>query len=248
MGFLSALGSFFSGVCSAVGSICSSIGLGPIGTALTAAIAALNPVVGLIIAAIPLVCKIIDLLAPKEVKTEEIRTGELAVKAEVCQDIKPENYESYSEYIKAVSEDVDKDPVKKASVEDKMKTRTEEEENAHKLVSVAIAGKVIAEKLDTDDVDPVFLGKINACGFDADKTVNFIKGLQEEGVSTTDVNKYFDGDLRGEDFEKAGDAVKDALGKVDPSLKTDEQKVAAENQMFKDIDAAIEDIKAETEA
>jgi hypothetical protein len=66
-----------------------------------------------------------------------------------------------------------------------------------------------------------------------------IKGLQDQGLNTTDVNKYFDGNLHGEDFKKAGEGVKAALEKVDPSLKTDEQKIEAENQMFKDIDAAM---------
>jgi hypothetical protein len=238
MGFL---GSLFSGICSAVSSICSAIGLGPIGTALTATITALNPVIGLIIAAIPLVIKIIELVAPKEVKAKEVESGELAVKAEACKDIKPDNYESYSEYINAVHESVEKDPAKKAQVEEKMKTRTEEEATADKLVSVAIAGKILAEKLNTDYVDPAFLGKANACGFDAEKTVNFIKGLQDQGLNTTDANNYFDGNLRGEDFKKAGEGVKAALGKADSSIETDEQKIESENKMFKDIDAAIKE-------
>jgi len=239
MGFLDALSGFISGVCSAISTICSAIGLGPIGTALAEAIKVLNPRISLIIEAIPLVIKIIELLAPEEIKAEELESGELAVKAEACKDLKPENYESYSEYIKAVHENVENDPAKKDWVKNEMKTRTEEDAVAHKAVSVAMAGKIVAEKLDTDNVDPVFLVKANAFGFDEEKTVNFIKELKNQELTTTDINKYFDGNLSTNDYEKAGEGVRAALGKIDPSLKTDEQKTAEVNRMFDKIDNAV---------
>jgi len=230
---LNDLSSVISDVCSTLESISSTLG------SLLPLIMEMHPTAGLIIAAIPLICKILELLAPDVFEPGEIENGELAVKAEVCQDIKPEDYETFSEYIKAIHEEIGKDPEKKAQVDERMAARTEEEATAYKLVSVALAGKIVAEKLDTNYVDPALLGKLNACGFDADKTVNFIREIQKQGLGAADANKYFNGDLRGGDFEKAGEAVKAALGKIDPSLKTDEQKTEAENQMFKDIDAAV---------
>ena len=241
MGIFSAIGSFISGVCSVVSSICSAIGLGAIGNLLTVAITALNPLLGLILAALPLVCKILESLAPKEVDPEEIESGELAVKAEVCQDIKSENYKTYSEYIKAVREEVARDPSKRALVDEKMKNRTEVDENAHKMVSIAMAGKIISEKLDIDYVDPILLGKLNACGFDADKTVKFFKESKDLGLSTTNISKYFDrgGGLSTKDYERADENIRAALGKVDPSLKTDEQRIVALNGMHGKINDAL---------
>ena len=123
MGLFSAIGSALSSavssVCSAVGSACSAIGLGSIGTVLTTAITALNPVIGIIITAIPLVTKVLGLLAPKEVKPQEIESGRLAVMAEECSNIKPENYDSTSAWIKAIRDDMEKNPEKEVNVNEK---------------------------------------------------------------------------------------------------------------------------------
>ena len=232
MGLFSAIAGFIGGICSAIGSVCSAIGLGSLGTVLTAAITALNPIVGLIMAAIPLVLQILKILAPNEVKPEEIENGELAVKAEACKDdIKPENYKTHSEYIQAVRESVENDPEKKAWVDEKMKTLSPEDLTVYKCISVGMAGQLVAEKLGTEAVDPAFLAKANAIGLDAEKTISLIKGLSDQGVSTNNASKYFEGNLESADFEKAGESIKFVMGKIDPSLSV--------NSMSEKIDAAI---------
>ncbi|MHC6201764.1 hypothetical protein ACYULU_01055 [Breznakiellaceae bacterium SP9] len=246
-GIVSAISSAVSSVCSAVGSVCSAIGLGSIGTALTAAITALNPVIGLIIAAIPLVTKVLGLLAPKEVKPEEIESGRLAVMAEECSDIKPENYDSTSAWIKAIRDDIEKNPEKEVNINDKIKNLNDSERSAYQLVSVGIAGKLAGEKLKTDDIDPVFLAKANAMDLGAEGTISLIKGIAGEGVSTSDVNKYFDGSLSGEDYKNTAAAVKSVLEQIDPSLNTEDKKNSQLNTWSEKIDAAVEKTKAEME-
>jgi hypothetical protein len=239
MGLFSAIGSMFSAIGSAVSSICSAIGLGSIGTALTAAITALNPVVGLIIGALPLVGKIVGMLCPKELNTEEVESGRLAVMAEDCKEtVKPENFDTYSEYIKAIRENCDT-----AQVDEKMKTLSPDEKTAHQLVSVGLAGMLVAEKIGAQDLDPAFLGKVNATGMDAEKTISLVRGLSDSAVATSDVSKYFEGNLGAADMVRVEAGLKSALEKTDPSLKTEDSKNAAINDMAAKIDAAV--VKAE---
>jgi len=248
MGLFSAIASFITGVCSAIGAIASSIGLAKIGMLLTAAITALNPIIGLIIAAIPLVLKILEMVAPKEVKPKDIESGELAVKAESCKDIKPESYKTTSEYIKAVQESIESNPEKRAWIDEKMNSLTPEEKDAYKLVSVGMAGVLVAEKLNTEYVDPAFIAKANAAGLDAEKTISFIKELSAKELSTSDANAYFDGNLGGDAFEKARDGVKSAMGKMDTSLTTEEQLKNAVTVMFEKIEAAEVEAKEKLES
>jgi hypothetical protein len=222
MGLFDAISSFFSGVASAIGSICSALG-GPLGTALVVGLTALNPILGLIVAAIPLITKIIDILLPKEINPQDIESGKLAVMAEECPDIKPENYETVPDYIKALNEKVDHEKVNA-----KMETLTPEQKTAYQLVSLAMIGPLVAEKLDAKDgeFDLAFIAKANLLSLSPEKAVAFMKDLQAEGVSTTDANKYLEGALSGDDLEKAAAGMKAALEKLDTSLKTDEQKEA----------------------
>nr|AGS53545.1 hypothetical protein [uncultured bacterium contig00062] len=229
----------FVSICGAIGSACATIG-----SALAVAITQLKPIIDLIIKAIPLIVQILQMLAPNEVEPKEVETGELAAKAEVCKDdIKPENYDSYSEYIHAVRDCVENDPVKKAEVEEKMKGWSENDTKAYILVSAGMVGELTAEKLGTDYIDPAFIAKANSIGLSAEKTISLIQGLDKLGVNTTEVNKYFDGCSKGADFEKTDKAIKTVIGDIDPSVKTEEQKIAALNQMSEKIDADVKAIE-----
>ena len=244
MGIWSAIGGFLSSVVSGIGSVLTAIGLGPVATALNVAFTAVKSLVGLIVKAAPLVTQTVEKLAPQVIEPKEIESGKLAVKAETCKDIKPENHQSTSEYIKAVREDIANNPEKQAGVEERMKNLSPKDETVYKVVSVTLAVKVAAEKLGVPDLDPPFFGRVNAMGLDAGQTISMVKGLHEEKVSISDVNKYFDGSLRGDDFEKADAGIKAVLEKMDPSLQTEDQKNAAINRMADKLDAAIQEEEA----
>jgi hypothetical protein len=214
------IGDLFSGLVSAIGSICSSIG-GTLGIALTVGLTALNPILRLIIAAIPLVAKIIELLAPKEIDAEDIASGKLAVMAEESPDIKPENFESVSDYIKALKENADME-----KVNERMKNFTPEQKEAYQMVSLGIIALYLGEKLETSEgeLDLAFLAKANVLSLSPEKIISFIKDLDSAGISTSNVNKYLEGTLRGDDVEKTDAGIKTALEKLDESLTTEEQK------------------------
>jgi hypothetical protein len=155
--------------------------------------------------------------------------------AEDCKDtVKPENYETTSDYIKAIKEKCDME-----RVNEKMKNLSNEDKTSYQLISVGLAGSLVAEKLGTQDIDPAFLGKVNAAGLDADKTISLIKGLKESNVGTADVSKYFEGNLSAADMDRVDVGLKSALGEMDPSLKTEDSKEAKVNDMSTKIDAAV---------
>ena len=234
MGFFSGIGSALSSVCSAVSSaisgLCGRIGSTVLGGAVSSMFTRLPliidetripEIVGIVAEAIG---KILKVLFPEE---EEMDSPEdLAMKAEKDEQ-KPEDFDSAQEYINHLREDI------KLSKEDKerLNKMTDEERSAYSLTGTYIYTKAINEKLGLDND---WLKKTELTGLTVDNLVDaaklfnvispdkfiaYTKYLISNGVDMKQFSDYLN--HRSENFladEKVQDALIGAIGEQNPGI------------------------------
>lgn len=211
MGFIdsvcSAVGSAISSVCSAVGSLCTNIG-GAVMGGVSSLVSSIAPALGLephFLAFVAIVSILAELFTdkPKEEKPEEI-----GMKAELA-DKKPENFDSISDYLEYLRNEVKLDPAK-------LEKLTPEERQKYQLVGLGLYIKDIEErsglKLDPDFVKAI--PKLKDQGYEAADIANLMQSMKKNGV--TDMKQYVDfmkGDLQpgSPERQQVGASVKDMV-------------------------------------
>lgn len=197
----SAVGSALSSVCSAVGSLCSGIG-GAVMRGVSALAPTLAPHILVFVAVISILAELFT-DKPKEEKPEEI-----AMKAEQA-DKKPEDFDSISDYLEYLRNEVKLDPAK-------LEKLTPEERQKYQLVGLGLYIKDIEEKsglkLDPDFVKAI--PKLKDQGYEAADIANLMQSMKNNGV--TDMKQYVDfmkGDLQpgSPERQQVGASVKDMV-------------------------------------
>lgn len=209
----SAVGSAFSSVCSAVGSLCSNIG-GAVMGSVSSLVSSFLPVLGPTLeVALSVFVAVVSFLAelftdkPQEEKPEEI-----GMKAEQA-DKKPENFDSINDYIEYLRNEVQLDTAKleKLTPEERQK-----EIQKYQLVGLGLYIKNIEEQQGVK-LDPDFLKsipKLKAQGYEAADIANLMQSMKNNGV--TDMKQYVDfmkGDLQpgSPERQQVGASVKDMV-------------------------------------
>jgi len=216
-----------SDISSYISGICSKLGLDD--PMLIEAKDALSPMLALIVASIPLVLTILDKVAPGVIKREDLESGKLTEIIKVSGK-NPDEYDSHKDFIKAANEDFEKDPKKQALVKERMNNLKDVEKNIDKAAGVALAGKVIGEETGIGYMNLSFWVIMNKYGFGADKAMDFIKAVVDEGMTVQDVEDYFNGRLPAEKNKRVGAGIKNVLKQLD-ALETDKQQTDAVNNM-----------------
>lgn len=197
----SAVGSALSSVCSAVGSLCSGIG-GAVMRGVSALAPTLAPHIWVFVAVISILAELFT-DKPKEEKPEEI-----GMKAELA-DKKPEDFDSISDYLEYLRNEVKLDPAK-------LEKLTPEERQKYQLVGLGLYIKDIEErsglKLDPDFVKAI--PKLKDQGYEAADIANLMQSMKKNGV--TDMKQYVDfmkGDLQpgSPERQQVGASVKDMV-------------------------------------
>lgn len=206
MGFFSAIGSFISGAVSAVTGAIGSIGSSVAGIA-TNLLKVATPYIGAIIEAITMVGKLIGVLSPND-DVEEL--GAKAMQA----DKKPEDFESISDYIDYLRNDItiDKEKLKSADKTTKL---------ASQAIGASIAAKGIEEKLDTS-ISMEFWKEVAKQKLKEGEIVKTIETYKKNDLDTADYEKYMIGDMKVDDRKKHSNALIEAYSELEPNLSKDE--------------------------
>lgn len=216
MGFFSSLKGAVSSVCSAISSACSACAsfLRP---AVEIGLRIVGPILRAVTTLLIDLCKLIGIDVVNE---EDVKDGKLGIMIEDTADsIKPEDYKTTAEYIKAV-----KEKVNTAAVDAKMETLSAEEKEAYKLVSASVLNKIASEKMGVEP-DFEFYTRVTEMGLNCEQTKTMIDTFKKHGIENlADVSSYFNGTLDDAKMDKVDEAIKDGLSNIDPTLQTDEQK------------------------
>lgn len=230
MGFWSSLCSGVSSVCSSLCSVCRSFVVGP---ALEIGLKIIGPILKAVTTLLLDICKALGI----DVATEDVEEGKLGVMMEDVKDtVKPDDYDSTAEYIKVV-----KEKANMGAVNAKMEKLTQEQKEAYKLVSVSVVNKMASDGLGVKS-DLKFYTRVVEMGLDDQQTIKLVQGLKEYGIEDlADVSSYLDGDLDMEMMDLVDEAMKEGLKKMDPDIKTDEQKESALNERLRIMEEKMKD-------
>lgn len=216
MGLFSGIATGISNFCSAVCSIASSIG-GSIGRIVPKIF---NPTVFSTIEAITIAIKVIGAaigaLAEALGLTKEESPEEIGMKAEEAekQGIKPENFDSYSEYIEHLRNniEVDKDKLINLSPEDKLK---------YTAVGAVILAKGIEEEVNME-IPAEFIAEIGKLKLEAQDVRAYIESFKEFGLNLKDFSNYFKGTISDDRYEKVGNSIESAIKILNPEMSDSE--------------------------
>lgn len=207
---LSAAGSFISG---AVSSLSSSIG----GAISRLAPNIVKPFLGLgigeILTAIQVISIVIGAIANiLGVKEENESPEEIGMKAEEAekQGIKPENFDSYQEYINCIRKEIqiDKNKLDNLSAEDKIK---------YGVVGSAILVKGIEEK-EKFEIPAEFVSEIGRQNLSIEETRQYIKEFKSENLQLKDFTTYLKGTTEDKIYEKVGNAIESSIRALNPDI------------------------------
>lgn len=213
MGFFSAIGSFISGVAGAIFSGIKAVGsaLMVVGNALFRGIA--NLVEG-----------ISNFLNPSN-KIDEKDYERFSYTAKV-KDIKPENYESVSEYIKEV-----KESMKKLTPEDEIKLENLDKEEKKYFRSDAMATQVQAFAEEIGLKEPIPFGALKGAvevKMEAKEFKQMAEDYRDGKIPTMDVDKYLENKLNANEDVKMYEYLKEKLNKMNENLSASNEEVKGE--------------------
>lgn len=215
------LGAFISGVgsalCRGVSAVCSTIGRGvaTVANALVTSIGKLTvekleramDVISIVIGAIAEIFSLKD----KEETTEEI-----GMKAEEAakEGVKPENFDSYEEYINHLRENVeiDKSKLENLSKEDKMK---------YTAVGSSILVKGIEEK-EEFEIPGEFVAEIGRQNLSVAETRQYIKTFKNEDLQLKDFASFLSGTIDKKVYATVGNAIESAIKNLNPDMTENE--------------------------
>ena len=202
MGFLGAIFVFFSSVCSSVGSALCSIGSQIASTIAKAApvlVEIAKPVLEIakvvVEVVIEAVVKIVDGVAKAlGVVEKDIEPDELGARAMAHPEIKPESYDSYSDYIKELGKaDFDREEFDKLSPAQKA---------AATAVGCGIEAKAIAEKMEMNIPMDFFVASVKG-KMSANDVCGLLNAMKSNGITDAGVfSQYTQGTLSPEAEKK----------------------------------------------
>lgn len=235
MGFFSAVGSFFSGlgsalssglstmvqgltgIASAIGngikSLCESVGSEALGVIGCIAISILIPGFGIpeILAIIQCIAQVVKILGVNE---GDDSPEELGMKAEIA-DKKPEDFDSIEEYIKYLNEEVELE-------ENATENLSETDKVKYGALGTALNIKAIEEKYDIN-LSPDFLRDITLMKLTGEEVAKCIDKCKENDINDVqDMTDYLRGKDTHSDKSKVSDAIVDSMSEVYPELSKDE--------------------------
>jgi len=196
MGFWSGLGSLVSSACSFVGSCVSSVGRALVGAA-TTVIEKLGSVIDTVVNVVKSVGVALGIIKPED-NIEELG-------ARACEsDLKPENFDSVTEYIEHLKNDIELD-------KEKFESRSKDVRLAHKGIGLAIMKDGIKEKSGIEITDDFLLhvGKNNISG---SETLGIINSFKLNGETSTEkFDTYMKNTMTLEEKIKIGGIIVDGF-------------------------------------
>lgn len=225
MGLFQGVVNVVSSVCSGISNVCGKIGKGIGEFAKNVFIPALFPPLGGLETAIKIIGGIIGVIAEAlGLKKPEEKPEEIGIKAEEAANngIKPENFDSYSEYISYLRENikVDKEKIDNLSDEERLK---------YTAVGSSILVKGIEEK-EKIEIPAEFVLEIAKQKLQAEEVREYMKNFKESGLQLSDFTKYLKGTLDSNAYEKVGKTIENAIKTLNPQMSD------------QDIDNKIEDM------
>lgn len=214
---ISGVSSLGSALCRGVSSVCSTIGRGvaTVANALVTSVAKLTvekleramDVISIVIGAIAEIFGLKD----KEETPEEI-----GMKAEEAakEGVKPENFDSYEEYINHLREniEVDKSKLENLSKEDKMK---------YTAVGSSILVKGIEEK-EEFEIPGEFVAEIGRQNMSVAETRQYIKTFKNEDLDLKDFASFLAGTIDKKVYATVGNAIESAIKNLNPDMTENE--------------------------
>ncbi|ETJ17702.1 hypothetical protein Q604_UNBC18735G0004 [human gut metagenome] len=218
MGILNSIGSAISGAISVVGSLVSSLSSSIGGAIAKLAPSIIKPFLGLEIGNILIVIQVIatvigriaDMLGVKE---KEDSTEEIGMKAEEAEkkDIKPENFDSYQEYINYIRQEIEID-------KKKLNNLSDEEKVKYGTVGTAILVKGIEEK-EKFEIPAEFVVEIGKQDMSMEETRQYIKEFKEQNLELKDFTNYLKGTIDNvKTIREVGHAIESAIKELNPDM------------------------------
>ena len=202
----SAVGSFVSSVCSGISRAVSSVGRAVVDTA-TSIVNLGIEMATKVGQAIKAVAEHLGILTPEE-KLEEL--GEKAMMS----DKKPEDFDSFNDYINHLRNDVQIDREKLGSLDEK-------ELMVRSAIGASITLKGINERLDTV-VTPEFMATVAKQDLTAKEIVATIEGYKAKDLNPNDYSLYIDDELSLDESSKHSSALVEAYQKLEPELSLEQ--------------------------
>lgn len=151
------------------------------------------------------IAKALGLIEDKSIETEEL--GDKALQAEM-EGIKPENYKTYQEYMKAI-ENFELDP-------EKAKNWTPEEKVGK---GIEITSALLVEKYGPD-IESLLVEVVkNPEYFNNNRIEEYIKLVSDKKISYSEISDYLDGNIRKfEHQDKINNAMLDVEKRINPDI------------------------------
>lgn len=215
----SAVSSFVSSACSAIGSACSAIGgalfagasgIGALATGIVGSIVAVT--LPEIVIAIQVIGAIVSVIAEAlGLKNKEETPEELGMKAEEAEK-KPEDFESTETYIEYLRKEVEVDKEKLNNLKDEDKIK-------YAAIGSSLYIKAIEEKYDMK-MPVEFWTTVADLKMDGEQVKEYIDSFKKHNIEDmSDMTGYIKNDLQdGKDKGKISDAMIDALKEINPEL------------------------------
>jgi len=198
MGILSDL---WDATCSCVRSCCSKIGSAI--NAVSSSLAEIAKPLLEVVARLPevlikaVVATIHSIAVALGIVEDKVEPEEIGVRALEYPEVKPENYDTYEEYINALME-------KDFDFESWEKNASVEEKATATVLGSSLEAKAVAEKIGMNIPIVVYLTAHNN-GYTPKELQKAFESLKANGISDAGViTSYFNGDLKGEMNEKVG--------------------------------------------
>lgn len=215
--FLSGVGNAISSFCSKISDACERIG-GSIGSFAEKVFSpVLFPTITLLEAAVKVIGAVVgaiaDLFGIKEVdETPE----EIGMKAEEAanQGIKPDNFDSYEEYITYLRDNIEIDKNKAENLSD-------EEKLKYTAIGASVLVKGIEEK-EKIEIPAEFIAEIGKQKLEAEEVREYIKSFKEMGIPLSSFTGYLKGTLNANDYEKVGNAIECGIRNLNPELSIEQ--------------------------
>ena len=198
----SAVGSFVSSVCSGISSAVSRVGSAIVDVATSIATLGVE-LAAKVGQAIKSVAEYLGILSPED-NLEEL--GEKAMMT----DKKPEDFDSFNDYINHLRNDVQIDREKFSRLDDK-------DLMVRSAIGASITLKGINERLDTV-VTPEFMATVAKQDLAAKEIVATIESYKAKDLNLSDYSLYMDDELSLDESSKHSSALVDAYQKLEPEL------------------------------
>ena len=159
------------------------------------------------------ICSVIGLISDVlGLKNKEESPEEIGMKAEegIKQNIKPERYDSYGEYINNIRKDVEIDQTKLEDLSNQDKIK-------YGIVGSAILVKGIEEK-EKFEIPAIFVSEIGRQNLSIEETRQYIKEFKSENLQLKDFTNYLKGTVEDKLYEKVGNVIEASIRALNPDI------------------------------